>query len=363
MNEPTPKIIHIDMDAFYASVEQRDNPDLRGKPVVVGGSPEGRGVVAAASYEARAFGIRSAMPCSMAVRRCPEAIFVRPRFPVYKEVSRQIHAIFQDYTSIVEPLALDEAYLDVTEHKTELPYASTIARKIRERIKEELNLSASAGVGPNKFVAKLASEFNKPDGLKVVQPHEVLDFISERPLENLWGVGPATATKLKALGATTIGDVAKIPQNRLEQSLGSMGRFVWELAHGRDPRKVQTRRAPRSRGAENTFHENKNDREELREALFDLANQVARSLTRIERPARTITLKIRYASFQTITRSRTRITPTLDAEEIWDIACSLLDKTEIGEEGVRLLGINASNLYSRGEEAQLKLPFEDTQQA
>jgi len=346
------------MDAFYASVEQRDNPELRGQPVVVGGNPNGRGVVAAASYEARAFGIRSAMPCAQAARRCPNAVFVPPRFPAYKAVSSQIHAIFRDFTSVVEPLALDEAYLDVTQNLTNLPYASTIARRIRERIRDELGLTASAGVGPSKFIAKLASEFHKPDGLKVVQPDEVLSFISDRPLDNLWGVGPATAAKLKAMEAETIGDVAKLPLAKLEKALGSMGVFVWELAHGRDPREVQPKRTPRSRGAETTFAENKNHVGEFREALFELSSQVARSLTRIERPARTLTLKVRYASFQTITRSQTLLKPTWDAEEIWNTACALLEKTEAAKQPVRLLGISASNLYSREEDAQLRLPFD-----
>lgn len=351
------KIIHVDMDAFFASVEQRDDPTLLGKPVVVGGNPYGRGVVAAASYEARAFGIRSAMPCAQAARLCAEAVFVRPHFAAYKAVSHQIHAIFQDYTPIVEPLSLDEAYLDVTENKKDIPYASTIAREIRERIRAELDLTASAGVGPTKFVAKLASDHDKPNGLVVVQPHEVMGFISGQPLERLWGVGPATATKLHALDAETIGDVAGISKLELEQALGSAGRFISELANGRDPRPVRSERTPKSRGAETTFGENKTDVEELRGVLRNLSADVANSLTRVERPARTITVKVRYDTFETVTRSQTVARPTWDAEEIWETACVLLDRTEAGEQPVRLVGVSASNLYASQEVAQLELPL------
>ena len=346
------------MDAFFASVEQRDDPALRGKPVVVGGSPYGRGVVAAASYEARAFGIRYAMPCAQAARLCADAVFVRPHFSAYKDVSRAIHAIFQDYTVIVEPLSLDEAYLDVTENKKGIAYASTIAREIRERIRAELDLTASAGVGPTKFVAKLASDHDKPNGLVVVQPHEVMDFISGQPLERLWGVGPATAGKLHALDAKTIGDVANISKLELERALGSAGRFISELANGRDPRPVRSERTPRSRGAETTFGENKTDMDELRGVLHQLATSVALSLTRVERPARTITVKARYDTFETVTRSMTVGRPTWDAEEIWETACVLLDRTEAGERPIRLVGISASNLYASQEVRQLELPLQ-----
>jgi DNA polymerase-4 len=314
-------------------------------------------VVAAASYEARAFGIHSAMPCAQAARRCPDAVFVRPRFAAYKEASAEIHRVFRLYTDRVEPLSLDEAYLDVTVNHPNITYASTIAREIRERIRREVRLTASAGVGPNKFIAKLASDVRKPDGLLVVQPHEVLDFISPLPVERLWGVGPATAGKLHGMGLRTIGEVARCSRVALERRLGSMGNFLRELAHGRDTREVQARRRPRSRGAETTFSENLLDVEALREVLRNLAVRVAGSLARVDRPARTVTLKVRYASFDTVTRSRTLTVPTADAEEIADLACQLLTKTQAGQEPVRLLGISASNLFAPGEGGQLELPL------
>ena len=357
--ESTPrKIIHVDMDAFYASVEQRDDPGLRGKPLIVGGKPQGRGVVAAASYEARRYGIRSAMPCAEALRRCPQAVFVPPRMARYREVSRGIHRIFADYTDLIEPLSLDEAYLDVTTPKTDHPYASRIAREIRARIAAELGLTASAGVGPNKFIAKLASDHKKPDGLTVVQPHEVLSFISTLPLRRLWGVGPATAERLLAMGVTTIGEVAALPLVRLESALGAFGRFVHQLAQGQDARPVQSSRVARSRGAETTFGEDISDLEKLRDVLHGLAAEVSRALVRLERPARTITLKVRYASFDTVTRSKTLVTPIWAGDAIEEVAGALLHRTDAGTRPVRLVGVSASNLVESEVSAQLELPLE-----
>ena len=351
------KIIHVDMDAFYASVEQRDDPTLRGRPVVVGGQPNSRGVVAACSYEARHFGVHSAMPCSQAYRLCPHAAFVPPRFSVYQEVSRSIRQIFYDYTEHVEPLALDEAYLDVTELPQGFRYASSVARTIRERIRAELGLVASAGVGPNKFIAKLASDFDKPDGLTVVQPHELLAFISDLPVKNLWGVGPATAKRLDAMNLKTIGEVAATPLVELEQKLGGFGRFIRELATGRDPRPVRSSRPAKSRGAETTFSDNISDKEELHQILRKLAIRVSGALARTERPARTLTLKVRYPDFETVSRSMTLERPTWDAEEIHDVACTLLERTDALERSVRLVGINGSNLYGSQKAAQLELPL------
>lgn len=347
------------MDAFYASVEQRDFPELRGKPIVVGGSPRGRGVVATASYEARAFGIHSAMPCAQAERQCPNLLFVPPRFEVYRGVSSSIHRIFKRYTDHVEPLALDEAYLDVTENKLKIPFASRVAREILAAIHEELNLTASAGVASTKFVAKIASGFRKPNGLVVVQPHEVLDFISVLDVGELWGVGPSTAEKLRDLGAQTIGDVRHLSRIQLEQALGAMGRFVAELASGKDTRSVHSSRIPRSRGAEITFRENVNDIEELKFSLRDLSGQVARALIQVGRPARTLSVKVRYSDFETVGRSLTLAIPTWDAEEIWSHAKDLLEKTEAGSRPVRLVGVAASNLNRKGDIRQLELPLEN----
>ena len=346
------------MDAFYASVEQRDDPALRGRPVVVGGQPNSRGVVAACSYEARRFGVHSAMPCSQAYRLCPHAVFVPPRFTVYRDISRKIREVFHDYTEHVEPLALDEAYLDVSELPQGFRYASTVARTIRERIRSQLGLIASAGVGPNKFIAKLASDFDKPDGLTVVQPHQVLSFISDLPVKKLWGVGPATAKRLDSMGLETIGQVAETPLVELEQKLGGFGRFIRELSLGRDPRPVKSSRPARSRGAETTFSDNVSDEAELHRVLRQLSLRVSEALTRTERPARTLTLKARYPDFETVSRSITLERPTWDAEEIGDVACKLLERTDALKRSVRLLGISASNLYGGTKASQLELPLE-----
>lgn len=359
MSGSSRKIIHVDMDAFYTSVEQRDDPSLRGRPIVVGGSPEGRGVVAAASYEARKFGVRSAMSSAKAIRLCPELLFVPARFDVYRLVSRRIRAIFCSYTELVEPLALDEAYLDVTENLVGAPFATPIAKEIRARIRDELGLIASAGIGPTKFVAKLASDYDKPDGLVIVPPSRVQEFIWPLPVDRLWGVGPATAKRIRGLGLETIGDVARASRAEIERRLGRHGGFVYNLSRGIDPRRVTPTRLPKSRGAERTFPSDVKDLHALEGFVAGLVEELWPSLRRIESGARTITIKVRYEDFRTITRSRSLESPTNDPDQIRTVALELLRTTEAGQTPVRLVGVTASNFGRRGDSRQLQLPFVD----
>ncbi len=352
------RIIHVDMDAFFASVEQRDNPRLQGLPVVVGGSPEGRGVVCAASYEARAFGVRSAMSCAKAARLCPDAVFVHPSFGKYEEVSRAFREILQRYTDLVEPLSLDEAYLDVTAPKIDLGSATAIAKAIRHSVREELNLTASAGVGPSKLVAKIASDLRKPDGLVVVRPEQVIDFLHPLPVERLWGVGPATAARLHALGMRKIGDVAGYDPDALEARLGSLGRWLWRLTRGDDPRPVTPHRTRKSRGAEQTFAEDVLDKASLRATLHAQADEVCEGLARTATRARTVTLKVRYDDFSTITRAETLSEPTDVPGRVAEVAEGLLERTEAGHRPVRLVGLSVSGLVSADAlTPQLDLPF------
>ena len=354
------KIIHVDMDAFYASVEQRDEPNLRGKPVVVGGQPESRGVVAAASYEARKFGIRSAMPCSKALRLCPNAVFVSPRMSRYKEVSQQIRDIFKRYTSLIEPLSLDEAYLDVTSDEAGLGSATATATAIRAAIREELNLTASAGVSSIKFVAKIASDFDKPDGLTVVPPHRILEFIQPLPIRKLWGVGPATAERIEALGVKTIGDLAAVPDGTLLARFGKRGLFLGNLARGIDTRQVSPHRERKSQGAERTFAEDVLDVATLSAVLASQAERICERIQKQEIRARTVTLKIRYSDFTTLTRSQTLADPTSETSAVITAAEHLLSKTEAVERPVRLIGLSVSNLVGasvRSATSQLDLPF------
>ncbi len=338
------KIIHVDMDAFYTSVEQRDRPELRGKPIVVGGTPEGRGVVAAASYEARKFGIRSAMSAHRALQQCPDLIFIRPDFKRYKEVSRQIQAIFLDMTDLVEPLSLDEAYLDVTTNKMAEPLATKIAQLVRARIKEELKLTASAGVGPNKFIAKIASDLRKPDGLVVIPPDKVFDFVATLAVEKLWGVGPATAKKLHERGIRKAGDIRNFPLVQMESWFGRFGHFLHHLANGIDDREVSRDREPKSSGSETTFPEDVTDADQLKGVLKELSDDVSSSLKRMERIARTVVIKVRYSDFTTVTRSRTPLAAVIEADAILALASSLLESTDAGKRPVRLVGVSATNL-------------------
>ncbi len=342
------------MDAFYASVEQRDNPSLRGKPVVVGGTPEGRGVVASASYEARRFGVRSAMSARKAIQLCPGAIFVRPAFPKYKEASRRIHAIFESVTELVEPLSLDEAYLDVTRNLWGESLASRIAGGIRARIFSELGLTASAGVAPNKFLAKLASDLRKPNGLVVIPPERIADFVAALPVEKLWGVGPATARKLHALGLITTREIRQCPPQLMEHYFGRFGGFLSGLARGEDPRPVRPDREPKSRGAETTFSDDTRDLEQLRVTLRELAAKVAQGLERSGHRGQTVTLKLRYHDFSTITRSRTFPKPLDGAAAIAAAAIALLETaTEAGRRAVRLVGVSISHFGAESNYQQL----------
>lgn len=354
----TRKIIHVDMDAFYASVEQRDQPGLRGKPVVVGGDPKSRSVVCAASYEARRFGIRSAMSCAKAARLCPQAVFIEPDFSKYSAVSRQIHAIFDSVTELVEPLSLDEAYLDVTDNRLNEPLARTIAVHVKERIRKETGLTASAGVGPSKFIAKIASDLRKPDGLVVIPPEKVMEFVERLDVEKLWGVGPATAKRLHDLGIWTTSDIRRAGLAEMERALGGFGTFLHGLAHGIDPREVNPERESKSSGSETTFEKDVLDRDVLLATLSELADSVAKDLQKIKRPGRTVTLKLRYADFTTITRSRTLKKFVDSAEIIAEVASRLLiEGTDAGSRPARLIGVSVSNLWSENEPEQLWLEF------
>ena len=342
------KIIHIDMDAFYASVEQRDDPSLRGKPVAVGGTRE-RGVVAAASYEARKYGVRSAMASAVARRQCPDLVFVRPRFEVYREVSRQIQAIFADYTDLVEPLSLDEAYLDVTENHQGIATATDVARAIRARISAETGLTASAGVSYNKFIAKLASDQNKPNGLCVVRPDQGLAFIARLPVARFHGVGPVTATRMDKLGIHTGADLRRCSREFLAQQFGKSGDYFYLAARAIDHRPVRADRVRKSIGSENTFFHDLFKHEDLAAALAESSETVARHAERTGKAGRTVSIKLRYADFRTLTRARTVPAPISDAARITEVALALLAPLEPVELGVRLLGVTLSNL-GEGEE-------------
>jgi len=355
--EPAPrKIIHIDMDAYYASVEQNDHPELRGKPVVVGGDPSKRGVVAAASYEARKFGIRSAMSAAHAKRLCPHAVFVFPRISRYSEVSDQIHEVFQEVTDKIEPLSLDEAYLDVTTNKLGEPLARNLAVYLKKRIREVTGLTASAGVGPNKFVAKIASDLRKPDGLVVVAPSQVEAFVANLPVEKLWGVGPATAKRLHDLGIKTTADLRARELREMDHHFGKFGHFLFALAFGEDDREVETSWEPKSRGSETTFEKDILNETKLLAVIDELAAEISLDLKRIERPARTVSLKLRYSDFTTITRSKSVLRPIDEPAEISALAAELLYKdTEVGVRPIRLLGLSMSSFVSRDEPEQLWL--------
>ncbi len=360
-DSPQRKIIHIDMDAFFASVEQRDFPQYRGKPLVVGGSPQGRGVIAAASYEARKFGVHSAMPASRAVRLCPSAIFVKPRFDVYKEVSQQIRAIFLEYTDLVEPLSLDEAYLDVTENHKGSPSATLIAREIKKRIKEETWLTASAGISENKFLAKIASDMDKPDGIYLISPEKAEAFIEELPIGKFHGVGKATQEKMERLGIHTGKDLKTWEEVDLVKQFGKSGHHYYRIARGIDNRMVKPDRIRKSIGKERTFSEDVSDLEWIENFLDELAEKVSISMQKLDAAGKTITLKVRYKNFDTVTRSQTLFQYTNSKEELSSIAKTLLLETEAGEREVRLLGISVSSLNlteggSFGE--QLEIPFE-----
>ena len=349
------KILHVDMDAFYASVEQRDRPELRGRPVVVGGSPASRGVVAAASYEARAFGVRSAMPCAQAYRRCPAAVFVRPDFAKYRAVSDQIHAVFHQVTDLVEPLSLDEAYLDVTTNHWGEPSATRVAQRIRAEIRAATGLTASAGVAPTKFLAKVASDLDKPDGLVVIPPERVAAVLRDLPVRRIPGVGGKTEARLLNHGIRTCGDVLAADPDELASWLGSYGDHLRRLAEGVDPRPVVASRERKSVSVEDTFAQDLTTRAEALAQLDDLAQRLAERLASAQARGRTVVLKVKYADFQQITRSRTLAQPVADADALLAAADRLLDQTEVGERPVRLLGIGVGQLAKA--DPQRLLPF------
>ncbi|MEQ9591216.1 MAG: DNA polymerase IV [Cyclobacteriaceae bacterium] len=341
------KIIHIDMDAFYASIEQRDNEAYRGKPLVVGGSPDGRGVVAAASYEARKFGIRSAISSKRAIQLCPDVIFVYPRFSVYKEVSQKIREIFSRYTDLIEPLSLDEAYLDVTEDKLGIGSAIDIATDIRRAIKEELNLTASAGISVNKFVAKVASDLNKPDGQAFIGPSKIESFMEELPIEKFYGVGKVTAQKMKKMGLHKGTDLKKLSESELVKHFGKAGKFYYKIVRGIDERKVQPYRKVKSIGAEDTFPYDLEELEEMEEQLDKIGVLVHDRLTKKDLTGRTVTLKVKYHDFKQITRSRTFEAAFLkEKNDIAAQAKSLLRNIDLTDKKIRLLGITISNFES-----------------
>lgn len=348
---PIRKIIHVDMDAFYASVEQMDNPELIGKPLAVGGS-EKRGVVAAASYEARKFGVRSAMSGVQAKRNCPDLIFVRPRFDRYKEISNKIRKIFHDYTDLVEPLSLDEAYLDVTENKKGNPSASLIAKEIRERILTEVGLTASAGISINKFVAKVASDYNKPNGQKTVNPEDVLEFLELLDIRKFYGVGKVTADKMYQLGIFTGKDLKGKTLDYLDEHFGKSGRYYFDIVRGFHESEVKPNRIRKSLAAERTFNENLSSEIFMLEKLQAIAKEVAKRLESSKVAGKTVTLKIKYSDFTLQTRSKTLPYFISDKDVILETAKELLYQEKMSN-SVRLLGISMSNLNT--EDLQYKL--------
>jgi DNA polymerase-4 len=358
---PPRKIIHVDMDAFYASVEQRDNPAWRGLPVVVGGSPAGRGVVAAASYEARRFGIRSAMPAARAYRLCPDAIFVPPDFDKYRAASAQIREVFQRYTELVEPLSLDEAYLDVTVNRVDNPSATRIAQAIKADIRRETRLTASAGVAPNKFLAKIASDEKKPDGLFVIRPQDVAAFVERLPLRKVPGVGPSTLRVFEELGLATCGDLARVSLAELTHRFGKRGPWFYRLARGIDDRPVEPHRERKSVSIEDTFEHDHDEPDWLLERLRELCEGLGRRLRKAGARGRTVTLKLRTSDFQIHTRSRTLDHFTDDPPELFREAAALYHASGLVGRKLRLLGVGVHQLDGAEDDAregpQLELPW------
>lgn len=331
------------MDAFFASVEQRDNPELRGKPVAVGGS-RARGVVAAASYEARKYGVHSALASKIAAQRCPHLIFVKPRFEVYSAVSRQIREIFYSYTDLVEPLSLDEAYLDVTENKVGMPSASIIANEIRKRILEETGLTASAGVSFNKFLAKIASDMNKPNGFTLVTPDKAQELVAGLAIEKFHGIGKVTATKMLSMGIVTGAHLRERSEEELVRNFGKAGYYYYNIARAQDDRQVQPHRIRKSIGSERTFETDLSEEEVMLVQLEQLAKEVAHDMERLKATAKTVTLKIKYFDFTLNTRSKTFLSEINTADAIYTIARDLLRTPQLPANPVRLLGVAVSSL-------------------
>lgn len=354
------------MDAFYASVEQRDRPELRGKPVAVGGSPASRGVVAAASYEARQYGVRSAIPMARAVRLCPDLVIVSPSFQKYRSVSQQVFAIYREVTPLVEPLSLDEAYLDVTENAWGEPLAVNVAKRLKAAIREATGLTVSAGVAPNKFLAKIASAWKKPDGLTVIAPERIESFLQKLPVDALWGVGPVTAQRLRERGIERLVDVRTADPDVLRGAVGSMTDWLQRLATGADDRPVEPNRAAKSSSSECTYADDLTDLGRIQEEIAEMARDNATWLGRKGLLARTVTIKVRYDDFTTITRSHSDA-PTSEAAAIVCRAVALLEKTDAGKRPVRLLGAGVHNFQDPDdtestdatEDTEGRLPFED----
>lgn len=340
-------ILHIDMDAFFASIEQKDNPQYRGKPVIVGADPKGgkgRGVVSACSYEARKFGIHSAMPISQAYCRCPQGIFLRPRMEKYQKVSQNIREIFYQFTPLVESISIDEAFLDITGSQRLFGSPEEIGNSLKKLIREKENLSSSVGIAPNKFLAKIASDLCKPDGLLIVKPTEIKKILHPLLINKLWGVGKKTEKKLANLGIETIGQLASFKEEYLESLFGKMGKHLWQLAQGIDERQVEPSHEMKSIGHETTFGQDTDDINLLHQTLLSLSQQVARRAWRHSVQGRTLTLKLRYGDFRTITRSRTQSEPLFTADEIFNLAKDILEKIDLKGKVVRLIGVSLSHL-------------------
>lgn len=351
------RILHCDMDCFYAQVHMRDDPSLRGKPVVVGGSPTGRGVVAAASYEARVFGIRSAIPAARAIRLCPQAIFIKPDFQRYSQESQAIFEIFREMTQIVQPASLDEAYLDVTEEVGRYGSATAIAQEIRRRVRAERGLTVSVGVGPSRLIAKIASDFHKPDGLTVVRPRQVQEFLDPLKVRLLHGVGPATEKVLADMGVHTVADLRAQDLEKLQRRFGKFGSCLYEYARGIDERPVRTEWVRKSLGHERTYVQDLHSLEQMDLELQKLADKTYEDLVRKALQARTVTVKVRYPDFTTLTRARSLEHPFTSAPQIAATAMALLRQTAAGEKSVRLLGVTASGFESDDHREFLQLPL------
>jgi DNA polymerase IV len=345
-------ILHVDMDAFYASIEQLDHPEYKGKPVIVGADPKGgkgRGVVAACSYEARKFGVHSALPISRAWKLCPEGVYVRPRMRRYVEVSHQLMEVFQRYTDLVEPLSIDEAFLDITGSIALLGPPEEIARSIKKEIRGATGLTASVGLAPNKFLAKMASDLRKPDGFVVLQEEEVERFLRDLPISRLWGVGPKTEVRLHEMGFQTIGQLASASRESLVRSLGSLGEHLYQLSHGRDQRPVVPGWEPKSIGTETTFEEDTDDRDLLLRTILELSDHVAERMRKDECRARKVTLKLRYSNFSTHTKQHSLDKLIQTGEEIAAIARSLFGQFPLNRK-IRLIGVSAGDLHRDGDD-------------
>lgn len=338
------KILHVDMDAFFAAVEQRDHPHLKGKPVVVGGRPEQRGAVAAASYEARQFGVFSAMPSRVAISKCHDLVFVPPRFEVYRQVSAQIRQIFHQFTDLVEPVSLDEAYLDVTENKPQIASAMEIAQQIKQQIHQQTQLTASAGVSINKFLAKMASALHKPDGLSLVAPHQAEAFVQQLAIEKFHGIGKVTATKMHRLGIKSGADLLQWSELALVEKFGKLGHYYYGIARARDERLVNPHRIRKSIGAERSFFEDLTGNKRITDELHNIASILHHRIQEQQRPGYTLTLKIKYANYQQVTRSYTAKEPLTQSEEIFEWGRRLLSTHLDEQQAVRLLGLTLSNL-------------------